>query len=409
MRIAYLVNQYPTVSHSFIRREILALERLGFEVSRFAIRGWDVDLADPQDRAERERTRFVLRSGVPALAVAAIRTMLSRPVRFIKALATAWRMSRRAERPLPVHLIYVAEACCIEAWLRASKIEHLHAHFGTNSAEVAMLVHVLGGPPWSFTAHGTETFDNPGLVGLAEKASRCAFVVAVSSYGRAQICRSLEPTEWSKVHVVHCGLDPEFLAGPVTPFSDAKRLVCVARLSPEKGHTVLLQAARRLNEEGLGFELVLAGDGPLRAEMETMIASYGLRDKVRITGWLSGAEVRREIAASRALLLTSFAEGLPVVLMEAMALSRPVIATFVAGVPELVKPGTHGWLVPAGDVDELAHAMRECLQADRDALMRMGAAAQARVLERHNVDSSARQLAGLFEQSRKPKMSYSSD
>jgi glycosyltransferase involved in cell wall biosynthesis len=320
-------------------------------------------------------------------------------------------MSRRAERPLPVHLIYVAEACCIEAWVRASKIEHLHAHFGTNSAEVAMLVHILGGPPWSFTAHGTETFDNPGLVGLAEKASRCAFVVAVSSYGRAQICRSLEPPEWSKVHVVHCGLDPEFLAGPpVAPFSEAKRLVCVARLSPEKGHTVLLQAARRLNEEGLSFDLVLAGDGPLRTDIEAMVASYGLQDKVRITGWLSGAEVRREIAASRALLLTSFAEGLPVVLMEAMALSRPVIATYVAGVPELVKPGVHGWLVPAGDVDELAHAMRECLQADRDVLTRMGAAAQTRVRDRHNVDSSARQLAKLFEQSfRKPEMSYSSD
>jgi colanic acid/amylovoran biosynthesis glycosyltransferase len=396
MRIAYLINQYPTVSHSFIRREILALERAGFEVMRISIRGWDVDLADAEDRTERERTRYVLRDGAAALLIAVVRMLLRRPLHLLRAFAMACRMSRRSERPLSVHFFYVAEACRIEPWLRDGGIEHLHAHFGTNSAEVAMLVHVLGGPRWSFTAHGTETFDNPQLVGLTEKVLHCAFAVAVSSYGRAQMYRSVPPEHWPKIQLVHCGLDPAFLAAPVTPVPSAKRLVCVSRLSPEKGHTVLLEAARRLAAEGMNFELVLAGDGPLRGEIEALLERQGLQGRVRITGWLSGEQVRAEIGAARALVLTSFAEGLPVVLMEAMALSRPVIATLVGGIPELVQAGQHGWLVPAGDVDTLSSAMRSCLQSDTGSLTAMGSAARERVTERHDVKTEAAKLARLF-------------
>ena len=210
MRIAYLINQYPAISHSFIRREILALEQLGFEVMRIAIRGWDRELADEEDHLEREHTRYVLRARTSTLLFAVARMLFERPTRLMRALGMAWHMSRLSERPLPVHLVYVAEACRIEPWLRRARVRHLHAHFGTNSAEVAMLVHVLGGPRWSFTAHGIETFDNPRLVGLSEKVMLCAFVVAVSSHGRAQIYRAVQPENWNKVHVVHCGLDPVF-------------------------------------------------------------------------------------------------------------------------------------------------------------------------------------------------------
>lgn len=147
MHIAYLVNRYPFVSHSFIRREILALERLGFDVMRISLRGWDGELVDLDDEAERKRTRYVLRSGATKLLVAIALMLLTRPVRFVRALRLACTMSRHAERPLPVHLAYLAEACCIEPWLRRASIRHLHAHFGTNPAEVAMLVHALGGPP----------------------------------------------------------------------------------------------------------------------------------------------------------------------------------------------------------------------------------------------------------------------
>jgi glycosyltransferase involved in cell wall biosynthesis len=396
MRIAYLINQYPAISHSFIRREILALERLGFEVMRIAHRGWDLELADEQDWIERERTRYVLRAHASTLLLVAARMLLERPVRFARAVMMAWRMSRGSDRPLLVHLAYVVEACRIVFWLREAGIRHLHAHFGTNSAEVAMQVHILGGPRWSFTVHGPEDFERALTTGLKEKLLRCAFVVSVSSYGRAQIYRTIEPNHWSKAHVVHCGLDPSFLEAPLAAATFSRRLVCVARFSPEKGHVLLLEAARRLADQGVDFELVLAGDGTFRPEIEGQIARFALADKIRITGWISGQQVREEILAARALVLPSFAEGLPVVIMEAMALRRPVISTFVAGIPELVLVGENGWLVPAAEVEALVVAMRTCLDAPPDTITRMGEAARERVFARHDVDVEAKKLAHLF-------------
>ena len=396
MRIAYLVNQYPQVSHSFIRREIHALERQGFQVMRIALRGWDAELVDKEDQFERKLTRFVLRGAAPALLLAVMRMLFTRPVCLMRALMLTLRMSRRAERPLYVHLAYLIEACRIELWLRAAGIQHLHAHFGTNSAEVAMLVRALGGPPWSFTAHGPEEFDKGLFIGLAEKIRRCRFVVAISSYGRSQLYRFVEHRHWPKVQVVHCGLEPEFYAGSVIPISAVRRLVCVGRLCEQKGQLLLVEAAARLLAQKVEFELVLAGGGELHADIEALVKRLNLQGYVRITGWISGEQVRKEILAARALVLPSFAEGLPVVLMEAMALRRPVISTFVAGIPELVFPGEHGWLVPAGDVEALASVMQVCLDAPTDMLTRMGEAARTRVLARHNVDTEAAKLAKLF-------------
>jgi colanic acid/amylovoran biosynthesis glycosyltransferase len=396
MRIAYLINLYPKVSHSFIRREILALERRNVDVTRIALRGWDEELADEQDNLEREQTRFVLQDGAAGLLIATARMLIERPVRLLRAFSLAVRMGLCAERPLSVHLVYVAEACRIMIWLREVGAQHLHAHFGTNSAEIAMLTNVLGGPPWSFTVHGPDEFNNPYLIGLAEKIRRCAFVVAISSFGRSQLYRLVEYRYWSKVHVVHCGLESAFHAVPAQPEGAGPRFVCVGRLSEQKGQLLLVEAARRLVELGVKFDLLIAGDGELRAEIETFICRHKLQDRVRISGWISSAEVRKEILAARALVLPSFAEGLPVSIMEAMSLRRPVISTFVAGVPELVHPGEHGWLVPAGDVEALVEAMQACLAAPADMLKRMGDAARERVLERHNVDTAAAQLINLF-------------
>lgn len=398
LRVAYLVNQYPKVSHSFIRREILALERQGVAVQRIAVRGWDGELVDDEDRRERERTQYLLREGLAGLLMPVLRALCAAPARFGQALALAWRMGMRADRPLPYHLVYLAQACRVAAWLRASGATHLHAHFGTNPAEVAMLVRVLGGPPYSFTVHGPEEFDRPQFLGLGEKLRRCAFAVAVSSYGRSQLYRWVEHGHWPKVRVVHCGIDAAFHAVAASAPPTLARLVCVGRLCEQKGQLLLVQAAQRLRQRGIAFELVLAGDGEMRAEVEAAIAAAGLRQQVRITGWISSAQVREEMLAARAVVLASFAEGLPVVLMEAMALRRPVVSTLVAGIPELVRPGENGWLVPAGDVDALAAALEDCLRSSGDTLARLGEAARQRVLERHDIDTEAAKLAALFGQ-----------
>lgn len=396
MRVAYLVNQYPKVSHSFIRREILAVEGRGLSVVRVASRGWDGELVDAADRAERSMTHYLLRHGASALPAACLRVFGASPGRFLRAAWRAARMARMSPRPLLVHFAYLAQACRLRLLAHRERVDHVHAHFGTNSAEVAMLCAELGGPPFSFTVHGPEEFDMPSGLHLREKAERAAFVAAVSSFGRSQLYRWIPPAHWSKVKVVRCGLEDGFgeAAGRVP--AESHMVVCVGRLCEQKGQVLLLAAALEIARRGVDFRLVLAGDGEMRQELEQMIDQYGLRDRVCITGWVSGEEVRSLLLRARALILPSFAEGLPVVIMEAMALARPVITTQIAGIPELVRDGEEGWLVPAGDCGALVRAWLELLEADASRLDAMGRSARERVVRRHSASVGARKLAELF-------------
>ena len=396
-RIAYLINQYPMISHAFIRREINALERQGFEILRISLSGWDVKLMNEEDREERTRTRYVMQGGVFPLIWAMLRTLVTKPARFMSAILLAFSMTRGSERSLPYHLAYFAEACRILPWLDSFGATHLHAHFGTNSAEIAMLANALGGPPYSFTLHG----QNELLFGgFAEKSRRAAFVVAISSYGRSQMFRKLKHELWQKVKVVHCGLETSYHDfEPIPPPTDM-RVVCVGRLCEAKGQLLLIEAVHQLAQKDIRFELVLAGDGEMRADLEALIAYYKLEGQIQITGWISASQVREQILGARALILPSFTEGLPVVIMEAMALHRPVLSTYVAGIPELVLPGKTGWLFPAGSVEELAASIEDLLSKSADELRKMGDAAYIRVLERHSIDTEAAKLAKLFRESR---------
>jgi colanic acid/amylovoran biosynthesis glycosyltransferase len=394
LKIAYFINHYPKVSHSFIRREIQALERQGFDVQRIALRGWDDHLPDIEDQRERERTRYVLQQGAWALILPTLRAVLRTPLRFFAAASLAVRMSRESDRSLPYHLIYVAEACRMLPWLTEFGARRVHAHFGTNSTEVATLAHVLGGPPYSFTVPGPDEFLRP--MGLDEKIRRSAFVIAISSFGRSQLYLRSRCADWPKVKVVHCGLEKSFYDNAMAHSAIPPRLVCVGRLCEAKGQLLLVEAAARLAARSISFELVLAGDGPMRTAIETLIDERGLRNQVRITGWISSSAVREEILSARALVLPSFAEGLPVVLMEAMALRRPVLSTYVAGIPELVRHGEEGWLFPAGSVEELTNAMEDCLLRPPGDLQRLGDAGYDRVITRHSIDTEAGKLAELF-------------
>jgi glycosyltransferase involved in cell wall biosynthesis len=259
-----------------------------------------------------------------------------------------------------------------------------------------MLCHALGGPPYSFTVHGPEEFDKATEIALEEKIKRAAFLVAISSFGKSQLYRWCDRNQWSKIHEIHCGVDELFLKQPYIPVPDQPRLVCIGRLCEQKGHLLLVEAAGRLAAEGLKFRLVLVGDGPLRTQIQAMIAQLGLQDHIEITGWASNSEVQQHILASRAMVLPSFAEGLPVVVMEALALSRPVISTYVAGIPELVEPDTCGWLVPPGSVEALTAAMRAALQLPVEKLEQMGRVGAERVAQRHDAALEASKLAVLF-------------
>ena len=398
LKIAYLVASYPRTSHSFIRREIRALESLGAEVVRFSVRplewdpAWVQQLVTEADRDEHARTKEILAAGPLALAAAVIAAAVRDPAAFARAFSTALSMGWRSERGVLRNLVYLAIASLLMRSLREEGVAHLHAHFGGNSPAIALLCRRLGGPTYSFAIHGQEDFDT-----ITQKASLASFMIAISSYGRSQYFRRLDYHLWSKVHVVRCGLDAGQLAGPVTAVPQAPRLICVGRLAPEKGHLILLEAAARLAAEGMGFEILLAGDGPLRPVIEEQLKTLRLQERVRLCGWMSEEMVRDAIADSRALLVPSFSEGLPVVVMEAFALGRPAICSAISGIPELVLPGVTGWLVPAASVDDLARAMREALESTPSRLEAMGRAGAALVAERHNALLEARKLLDLYQ------------
>jgi len=400
--IAYLINQYPQTSHSFIRREIAALEARGLQILRISIRESTGSLVEPKDIAEKERTRVILNVGVVSLAMAAFRTLLSRPLMALQAMRLAMHVGYRSNRGLAVHLIYWVEACVLRQWLDVAGISHLHAHFGTNSTTVAMLCRELGGPAFSFTCHGPEEFDSPRQLALAEKIRRSAFAVAISNFGRSQLYRWSDISDWPKIHVIHCGVDQTFLdsnhadAARAPSQREVPSLVSIGRLVPQKGQSLLIEAASKLRREGITFSLTILGDGPMRPALQELIQRLELTDTVRLAGWADTVTVRQELLASRALVMASFAEGLPVVLMEALALGRPVVTTWIAGVPELVEDGICGWLIPPGSVDELTTAMRSVLTASRETLDRMGAEGAARVERRHNSAIEAAKLAALL-------------
>ena len=396
MRIAYLVNQYPTTSHSFIRREIHALEAQGVEVLRFSIQPLREQLVNEADRLERGRTRVVLGAGAAGHALSVLACAVRRPAAALRALILAIRLGWRSDRGLLRHLAYLAESCVLTRWLQRAGADHVHAHFGTNPAMVAMLCRELGGPTFSFTVHGPEEFDKPQFLGLREKVQRAAFVVAISSFGRGQLYRWARSEDWPKIEVVRCGVDEDLLRAPAAPVPADPRLVCVARIAEQKGHLLLVEAAALLAAEGLDFQIVLVGEGPMRHQVEELIQRRGLTDRFLLTGRLDGRQVREAILGSRALVLPSFAEGLPVVVMEALALRRPVIATAIAGNPELLEAGVTGWLVPAGSVEALAGAMRAALQASPVLLEEMGRAGAVLIALQHDVSREARKLAMLF-------------
>lgn len=401
MNIGYLMNTYPMSSTTFVRREIHALERLGHHIHRFAIRPHGIALVDPADIAEASRTEHILAVGAPRLIGSAVAWMSRRPRQSLAALRLALRCGAKGAGGAPGtggrlrHLIYLAEAAHVARRSTALHLTHIHAHFGTNATTVALLAHALGGPPYSFTVHGPEEFDAPLALSLGTKIEGAVFAAAISSFGRSQLCRWTTPAYWPRIKVVHCGIEPgRFSAAAPLP-QHGPRLIAIGRLSEQKGFALLIDAMAKAAPALPALHLTLVGDGPLRGALERQIAAHGLQDRITLAGWQDEAGVRAALNAATALILPSFAEGLPVVVMEAMASGRPIIATAIAGVPELVTPDV-GWLVPAGDPDALADAIQRLAATPPDERAAMGAAARERALSRHNIDTEVAKLAALI-------------
>lgn len=394
--IAYLTSVYARAGDTFIRREVEELRRLGWTVHTFSIRRADASEQVSEEILREQRTTdFILERGPGRLLLALARTALRSPRRLLRAMRQAGRIRPPGIRSWLWHNFYLIEAAYLAERLEELHVELLHDHISMSSATVAMLASTLADVPFSMTVHGPHDFMEARHWALAEKIRAASLTVVISDFGKSQCMLFASPREWHKLAVVRCGLDEPAHLVPQASVNGS-RLVCVGRLSPEKGQVLLVEAVAQLEKAGIQAEVVFVGDGPSRREIEQRAVALGIADRIRLVGWQSSAEVREWISGSLALVLPSFAEGIPVVLMEAMALKRAVVSTYVGGIPELVRDGENGWLVPAGSVEALAGAIRELLGAPPERLARMGELGRLRVLELHDSATEVRKLDVLF-------------
>lgn len=398
MKIAYLVNQYPKISHSFIRREIQALEKKGLHIKRYSIRYSQDSLVDIEDKQELQKTQFILNVGIFGLLINLFKTLIFYPLPFIKTFLFTLKIGYRSHSGILLNLAYFGEACVLSFSLKEQQINHIHAHFGTNSTTVAMLCSVLFDFTYSFTIHGPEEFDKPEAIALPEKIKKATFIIAISSYGKSQIFRWCDYQQWHKIHIIHCGLDEKFIDAKLTSITSKNNVVCVGRLCPQKGQLLLLKAIAKLKKKKIICQLTLVGDGELREDIENLAEKLGIKSQVEITGWANSDEVKQYITDAKLMVMPSFAEGLPVVIMESLALGIPVISTYIAGIPELVVNDECGWLIRAGDIDALDLAIEYALNLPIEKLEKMGNQGKVAVTKNHNIYEETEKLIKLFKQ-----------
>ena len=393
-KIAYLTGEYPRATDTFIQREVAALRALGWEIETCSIRRTGAEhLVGDEQRSEQARTFHVLNAAKNPLRLTRAKLRaLRNPARYFRAFALAWRTAPKGIKGRLWQMFYFAEALMLAEHLERHGVTHLHNHIAKASCTVAMLTSELTGIPYSFTLHGPDIFFEPLHWRLDEKIARARFVACISEFCRSQAMVFSDRAHWGKLHIVHCGVDPGRY--DPAPREGAPHLLFVGRLAAVKGVPVLFEALQRLDIPGLRVTLI--GDGPERAGLEREVAERGLSDVVEFAGYRNQTEVAEALREADALVLPSFAEGVPVVLMEAMASARPVVTTRIAGVPELVEHGVSGRLVPPGDVEALAEALREVL-CDAGLRARMGAAGRAKVCAEFDIAREAAWLSRLLE------------
>jgi len=372
MRIAYLVSQYPAPSHTFIRREVEELRNRGLDIQTFSIRSpLAAEIISDNDRREHENTWYLLPASPLLLIWAHFLSLIRHPIRYFKTLKLAFNHRTAGISLYP--LFYFTEAIYLAAELKRRKITHLHNHFAQAGAIVGLLASRYLDIKWSFTVHGTSEFDGAAGSLLNDKLAAAEFVPCVSYFGRAQVMRLVNPIHWSKLLISRCGVDLENMPQRTEDNHDTIRILCVARLSPEKGIIGLLEAFAKALKQNPNLELRIIGEGSDRPIIEQKLTK-----NCQLLGRASETEVFKELTSTDIFVISSFMEGLPVVLMEALAIKVPVIAPCVAGIPELVTDGKSGLLFSPSNWEQLSECILQ-LSNDRELRQNLATEGQRRV------------------------------
>ena len=394
-RIAYLVSQYPAASHTFILREILELRRLGCEIHVASIRAADRPFAQlaPDEQQEQQTTFYVKPKGVVRIMSSNALVFCMRPFSYLSALVYGWRLAGLNVRAAFFNLGYLAEAAVVADWMRRQGLSHLHMHFTSTVGLFAVRLRPLRA---SATIHGSDEFIDPLGFHLTEKIRAFHLLCTVSEYGRSQLMRFSDQTQWSKFRISRLGVDPT-LYSP-RPFRENPcpfEILFVGRLVPVKGLFILIAALDRLVREGRQIRLRFAGDGQDRAGLALNVAERGLNPYVVFEGWQNPDGVRALYQQADIFVLPSFAEGVPVVLMEAMAMEIPCVTTRITGIPELIRDQVSGLLVTPSSDEELAAAIGR-LMDDSKLRRELGTSARRRILENYDMRHNIAQLGAIF-------------
>jgi glycosyltransferase involved in cell wall biosynthesis len=393
-RFACLIAQHPAINHAVILQEVRLL-RQHFDIYTASVRGPDRPSAQlsEEERDEVKRTFYVNPAGAPAAFAALASTCFSNPIRFAGGLWYAVKLAGSRLKQLPLNLAYFVQAAVVGHWMRRNQLTHLHTHY---SSTVALLVHKTFGFEISITLHGSGEFNDPVGFWIREKVSASAWVRAISQYGRSQVMKSSDVADWSKVHVVSLGIEPpRFTPRPFRANPSPVEILCVGSLAPAKAQHILLGALHNLKQAGAEVRLHLAGDGDDRHSLERETARLGLKDRVIFHGWTLHEKLDALYRQADIFVLPSFAEGVPVVLMEAMAMEIPCVSTWITGIPELICNGVDGLLVAPSDVDGLADAILKLIE-DPDLRQRIGQAGRARVLDKFDLRRNSLAMAEVF-------------
>ena len=395
LRIAYMTGEYPRATDTFIQREVAALRQRGVHVQTFSVRKPAKDEnVGPEQQSEGQNTSYLQPICPWDLVKSHFKLLKSSPGRYFSAAWLALRARPPGLKALVWQLAYFAEAGLVASRMRKDELVHLHNHFSNSSCSVAMLASALGGFTYSFTMHGPAEFFAPEYWRIDEKIRRALFVCCISHFCRSQGMIFAPQEKWPRMHIVHCGVDPE-LYRRAHHEGQGKRLLFVGRLAAVKGLPVLFEAIAQLRQDRPNIILTIAGDGPDRQQLVQRAKELNIEENVRFLGYQSQSQVRELLAETDVFVMSSFAEGVPVVLMEAMAAGLPVVATRIAGVAELVEDGVSGFLVPPGDATALAERVAALLD-DEDLRNRFGKAGRAEVQAEFNIHLEAQRLCTIL-------------
>ena len=394
-RIGYLVSQYPGRSHTFVMREIRGLRELGWDVKVVSIRKADrpIEALSAEESEEFHTTYSIMAAGRAALLKTTLSKFFSNPFHFLRGLLDAWRLAGFQPALWPAYTFYFLESLSAGSWFKSQNIHHVHTHFSTT---VALMMSRYFDIDYSATIHGSGEFNDVVGFHMHEKVARAVMSVAISNYGSSQIQRASSPHDWKKIAVVRLGVDLDHFAARPNPTDDTFEVILVGRIESQKAQHILLRAIRLTKDRGHKIHLTLVGDGPMRPLIEKLIIELDLANEVTLAGAQNHDKVLDYYRRSNAFVCSSYAEGLPVVLMEAMAMEIPCISTWITGIPELIRDNIDGLLIPPASPEAIADAI-ERLIIEPGLAERIGKASRARIEDKYNLSKNVGALSDAFE------------